>query len=312
LNPDFFTFGDVTFSAWRVALILAVVVCFAIGTWETRSQWPRGMGLWHVWRVALFFTAGGLIGARVLYVLLNWDAFLEFPYLLILPQLGAMSFHGGMAGAILFLYIWCRLNEINILYAIDLIAPYWALGYAIVRAFGCFMIGCCYGKVTDVSWAVTMVRVDDLPRHPVQLYAAGGAVIGMLIILYIREFSRFQGVATFSTIGLYGILRFVVEFFREEPVFWRGLTLAQIPSILMVVAAGLIIVWLYYGKKEKVDFNVCLFNGVQEEKGLVEEDSNISLVKETSKEDKRSQKQKRLSRKKRKKKRRKAVGGKKK
>jgi len=244
LNPDLFTFGDATVSAYRVAILIAFALGLSIGTWDA---WRQGINPWKALQCGIFSTVGGLVGARALYVILNWSDFMDNPDYIFMLRFAGLSVQGAIAGAIIFALLWCYWQKFYFFQMTDLMAPYWALGYAIVRAVGCNIAGCCYGLVADVPWAVTMVNVDDLPRHPVQLYAAALAVIGMIIIIYLRKRRPFYGMPTVAVIGLYGILRFITEFFREDNVFfiWEWLTAAQFASIIMIIISGLLLHRMY-------------------------------------------------------------------
>ena len=77
--------------------------------------------------------------------------------------------------------------------------------------------------------------VDDLLRHPVQLYAAAGGVLIFLILKLLRMVRPFAGYNLLALAALYGMLRFATEFFRDEPVVWLGLTLAQLFSFLLTI-----------------------------------------------------------------------------
>jgi prolipoprotein diacylglyceryltransferase len=79
--------------------------------------------------------------------------------------------------------------------------------------------------------------VDNLYRHPVQLYAAAGALLIFLLFKILWKRRPFNGVYLLYLPMFYGVLRFTTEFFREEPVLWAGLTLAQLFSLALVLVA---------------------------------------------------------------------------
>ena len=112
----------------------------------------------------------------------------------------------------------------------DLLAPYLALGYALGRV-GCFLNGCCYGKEATVPWALPINMADTVLRHPAQLYAAFGGLIIFTILKLLRPKRPFVGFIMIALFAFYGILRFIVEYFRQVEVVWLGLSTAQLFSL---------------------------------------------------------------------------------
>ncbi len=229
MNPSIFTFGDFSLPAYPTMMVIAFIVGWTVGFFDSGKQ---GFRPWRALEAGIISNFCGVIGARIVYIFLNWDNFMNYPELILLFRFAGLSFFGGILGAFIGIIIWCRWRRESFFKLTDLFAVYWALGYGIVR-IGCFFGGCCYGKISDLPWAVSMVRVDALPRHPVQLYASIGAFIGMVILIMLRRVRPFYGFITFSSFALYGILRFNTEFFREGKVFWMGFTNAQLASVAL-------------------------------------------------------------------------------
>jgi len=249
LNPDLFTIGGITISPYRLAIIIALLVGISLSVLAARKE--EGLKPYLVLEGCIIIGFSGLVGARILFVLLNFHDYMANPKLIFMFRFAGLSFYGSIIGGVLANYFWTRLRRINHLQVADLLAPYFALGYAITRAMGCFVAGCCYGKVADVPWAVAMVRVDDLPRHPVQIYAALGAVIIFFVLKLLHRRPLPEGSIITFFIFLYGALRFATEFFREGEILWLGLTNAQLGSIVAVCGTAIIIIMML---KRKADY----------------------------------------------------------
>ena len=239
MNPDIFTFGDIRLPVYPAFMVIAFITGWTIGYFDAKKQ---GLNPVRALEAGIISNLAGIIGARILYIILEWDNFMANPEYIFLFRLTGLSFIGGLLGAFIGVFIWSHLRRERLYSFTDLFAVYWALGYGIVR-IGCFFGGCCYGKVTDLPWGVVMARVDDLPRHPVQLYATLLAFTGALILLYLRRIRLFEGFITLSAFALYGILRFTTEFFREGEPYWINLSQAQIASLaLFLLSTSLIII----------------------------------------------------------------------
>ena len=144
------------------------------------------------------------------YFSVNWPQIFTLKF-------GWFSAHGALFLSLLAGLLWCRRRKvINCLDLGDLMIPYYMVGYVIVRTLGCFLAGCCYGKVSDLPWAVVMVNVDSQPCHPVQLYAALGGIIIFIILNNITG-SAISGSNILLMFILYGILRLSASF-READV----------------------------------------------------------------------------------------------
>lgn len=121
-------------------------------------------------------------------------------------------------------------------------SPFIALGYAITR-IGCFLNGCCYGHITSAPWGVVFPAIDSYPRHPTQLYASASVLLIFFLLRYLRKFSFFPGFIFVWFLILYGLYRFVVEFFRvSEAVFWV-LSPAQLVALPFIIAGLAVLFW---------------------------------------------------------------------
>jgi len=231
LYPELFTIGNLTVYSYGLMIALGVLIS-ALALY--REAPGEDLNPDHVLEAVIAAVFFGLIGARLLYVFLNWDYFSANPVEILFAQFAGLSFYGGLFLGVFILYLWSSWRKIGFLKLADLMAPYLPLGYAFARV-GCFLNGCCYGRVTDLPWAVPAGMADDLLRHPVQLYAALGAVIIFIILKYLRPKRPFVGFVLLSMFALYGVLRFTTEFFRQEEAAWFGLTAAQNFSLALVL-----------------------------------------------------------------------------
>ncbi len=192
---------------------------------------------------------GGIIVARIFYVF-----FYDFAYYsshliesLFLWQ-GGLSFHGGLVGAVLAVYLFCRHNSISFLEVADVLVIPASLALALGR-LGNLLNGELYGRVSNVPWAVIFTMDPELkPRHPSQIYESLKNV-AIFVILYLFFKTKYllmgakkrKGLLLTFFILLYGSFRFLVEFFRApDPqlgLLWLGLSLGQWLSLIMVFFA---------------------------------------------------------------------------
>jgi phosphatidylglycerol:prolipoprotein diacylglycerol transferase len=198
--------------------------------------------------MALFVIVGAIVGARALFIFLNLDYFRADPLQILMVWRGGLVFYGGLIGGSIAFILTVRLKGLDLWRLADNVAPGLTLGHALGR-LGCFFAGSCYGKPTDVPWAVIFtdprslaVNILGVPVHPVQLYSSV-ALLGLTaVLLRVRSRSVFTGqvIAVYGI--LYGILRFNMEFFRGDPrgfLTISGITLStsQVVSLMVVPIA---------------------------------------------------------------------------
>ncbi len=200
---------------------LMLAISFALGIWvAARRGRAVGMKTEHVYDLSFVILISSLVGVRLTYVLTHLSEFAGEWHRVFLINEGGLTLYGGIIGALLAGWVFCRRRGLDFLASADVMIPSVALGIGITR-IGCFLAGCCYGKPCDLPWAVHFpheapptLRYGDLAVHPSQLYGSlGGFLIFGLLLLWERRSSR-PGETIGRFLILYGIHRFLVDFTR--------------------------------------------------------------------------------------------------
>lgn len=232
------------FNIYSYGFMLAVA--FLIGTLLARSEARRkGFNPDIIFDLVLVVAAGGIIGARLFYVIGHWQQFAETPLLALAIWQPGLVFYGGLLGGAFGVLIFVRVKNLFLWDIADILAPSLALGYAIAR-IGCFLNGCCYGKPSSLPWAVDFF---DVPRHPTQLYSSIYSLVIFGILWYSRKKISTPGILFWSYLGLYAFFRFAIEFLRISQRVVFGLSAAQIISIFVFLMAGIVVFVSYYQRK---------------------------------------------------------------
>lgn len=218
-----------------------------------------------------FIIIGGIVGARVLYVALEWEtqyapgaAGVEFATnaeawknaLLQVAKIneGGLSFHGGILGSMLFGFFYTAARKLNYWRMVDFVAPAVAIGGFFGR-LGCFLNGCCYGIATEnVPGIVVKTLNDGIARHPAQLYEAFGHLLVFGYLAMSEKSVKFPGHLFLRFVVAYSWVRFVVEWFRFgdggsaqiliKSETFGAITVAQSASLL-VILIGSILIWVF-------------------------------------------------------------------
>lgn len=241
LDPVAFWVGPLAVRWYGLMYLFGFVGGYYLVRWLARK---RGFALQgeQLVELACHLALGVVLGGRLGYVV-----FYSLPFYLANPLEvfafwhGGMSFHGGMIGAVLAGWWYVRKQGLPFWPAADCIFAAAPLGLGLGR-LGNFINGELYGRPTDAPWGMVFPGGGPLPRHPSQLYEAflEGAVL-LALLLWLGTRVRTDGVLTWTFIGGYGVMRFLVEFFREPDahigLVW-GLSRGQYLSLAMVAAAA--------------------------------------------------------------------------
>ena len=255
IDPVAISIGPLDIRWYGIMYLLGFLSGFML--LKKRAQQPHSG--WTTEQVSdlIFYGAMGVIlGGRVGYVLFyNFSGFLADPLSLIKVWHGGMSFHGGLLGVMVAVWLFGRHHKKNYWDILDFGAPIVPIGLGLGR-IGNFIGGELVGRVTDVPWGMVFPHIDSLPRHPSQLYQAtleGLALFSILWLFSRKPRPRFAVSGMFAL--FYGIFRFSVEFAREPDVqlgfiAFNWLTMGQLLS-LPLIATGLFLLYLAYGRSPK-------------------------------------------------------------
>ena len=205
--------------------------------------------------LGIYIIISALVGAKLLLFITDFRTYVDSPReFLTLARSGGV-FYGGLILAVSVALWYIRRIGLPLWTTCDVFAPGIALGHVVGR-FGCFFAGCCYGKPTDVAWAITFTDPFaaanvgtplNVPLHPTQLYEAGAeAVILALLLSTESRGRRFPGRTFWLYLFLYAVSRYVIEIFRGDP---RGgpigiFSPAQFISVILAPLAVLMLIYL--------------------------------------------------------------------
>src|SRR5215831_14988326 len=219
-DPVAFHVGPVAVRWYGLMYLLGFVLFVVLGKYRARQNLLTG---WHPRDVddMLFYGVFGVIlGGRLGYVLFYKPLYyLAHPLEVFALWQGGMSFHGGFLGVLIALALFAHRRHKRWLEVTDFVAPLCPLGLAAGR-LGNFINGELWGRPTDLPWGMVFPQVDQVPRHPSQLYEFGleGVLLFVVLWIYARRRRPVGAVSGLFLIG-YGSFRFLVEFAREPDSF---------------------------------------------------------------------------------------------
>jgi len=242
---------------YGLMLFLGFVCCTL---WSARRARQQGLNPDHVTDLAMWIFVGGLVGARVFYVLQKHEQYSSLIEVLYFWK-GGLVYYGGVIGGVVGFLTYVRRRRLSVWRMLDLMAAPVALGLAFGRV-GCTLNGCCFGDYSDLPWAIvfpmqsiawhTQVRLGwigpsahPLALHPTQLYALLNALLLCLLAAAYYPLRRREGETIVLLCLVYPITRFLIEYLRnDEHAFVTSLTVSQNVSVGLFVLGVVLLVML--------------------------------------------------------------------
>lgn len=254
MHPILFRIGGLTVHTYGLFVAMGFLAGMAFAVREARRC---AVDADKVANLFFWIVVAAIIGSRLLYVIIEFQSFRSEPLEIFKIWKGGLVFYGGLILAVIATAFYIRRNQLPMWKTLDILAPSLAIGQVFGR-LGCFFAGCCYGRPTDVPWAVKFTDPESLAPlyvalHPTQLYEAGAVLIIFFILVLVGRAKRFEGQAVWIYLFLYSGARFIIENYRGDHrgTMWGGmLSTSQFISLLLGVTA---LVFFFYFCTRKAD-----------------------------------------------------------
>ena len=222
MYPELFKLGPFTIYTYGVLLAASYLLGLRLAMWRAK-EW--GLDPNRVLDLGIYIIIAALVGAKLLLLIVDFDQFKSPSDLLNLARLGGV-FYGGLLLAVGVAFWYIARHRMPFWTTCDVFAPGIALGHVTGR-LGCLAAGCCYGKPTNVPWAVVFTNPLaaanvgtplGIPLHPTQVYEAGASLIILVVLLATeRRGRRFAGRTFWAYMFLYAVSRYIIEIYRGDP-----------------------------------------------------------------------------------------------
>jgi phosphatidylglycerol---prolipoprotein diacylglyceryl transferase len=246
--------GGVKIFGYGLMLFFAFLGSMNLAAWRARRE---KLDPEVIYDLALWVFVGGLVGARLFYVIQYWGVRIHSVWDVFKVWEGGIVLYGSIMGGAAAFFLYRALRPFPLRPMLDVIAPSLALGIALGR-LGCFLNGCCYGAPTSLPWACQfhdppVTGPLTPPSHPTQIDAslASLVIFGLLMGVFRRQ--RVTGQVLWSYLLLYAVYRFAIEFLRKgatAEVMGALLTGAQWASVTTALVAGAALIHLSRRPKE--------------------------------------------------------------
>ena len=204
----------------------------------------------YVLDLAIFAIPIGLLGARLYYVIFNWEYYSQNISQILNFRGGGMAIHGALIGGILTGYVFTKIRKIDFLKMADAVILGMPLAQSIGR-WGNFINQEAHGGPTDLPWGI---MVDGVKVHPTFLYESVWDLAIFIFLLVFRKKKKYEGQVIVYYIILYSLGRFFIEGLRTDSLMIGSLKMAQVISLVGII--GGIISHIYLIKKNRLNDNI--------------------------------------------------------
>lgn len=249
MRPVLFQVGSIEVPAFFFMIMIAAL---AATFTATRFAKKEGLSEVAVLDMAIIAVLASILGSRIFHILVEApDYYWEDPIRVFYFWQGGFVSLGAFIGTALGWLFYFKYKKLNALRYLDIGCLVGPIIIFFVRV-GCLLTGCCYGKPTDLPFAITFndpastayYYHPNVPLHPTQIYNMINAVIMFGVLYFVYKHRKFYGQIIAAFLMYYGISRFIIEFFRgdeDRGVYFGGAVSTGQIVVALAFFAGLII-----------------------------------------------------------------------
>lgn len=244
MHNEILKIGPLTIYGYGLMIAIGIVAAYLLGVYRAKKAKldPNPIST-----IVVLAVVGGMVGARVLYLITIFREVLANPSL-IWDVSNGFVVYGGIIAGILTIIAYCRIKKISFLAYFDLLMPSVALAQGFGR-LGCFLAGCCYGRETNSVIGIVFHNSSYAPNGvrliPTQLLSSGLNFLHCLLLVWVARHKKGDGQVGACYLIFYSIGRFILEFFRGD--LERGavgsLSTSQFISLFICVAGIALLIW---------------------------------------------------------------------
>jgi len=236
INPTLLKLGPFEIRYYGIIYVLGFILAFFFINYLAKEKELK-LTKDDIWDLLFYIIIGTVVGARLLEILIyNPAYYFTNPLEMLAIWHGGLSFHGGLIGAVIAAYIYCREKKIQFYDLADIAVIPLAFALFLGR-IGNFLNGELVGRITNLPWCVKFKNYNGC-RHPSQLYESFKNLFIFFSLWFLKNKKLKKGILFWSFILMYSTLRFFIEFVRapdEQIGFILGLTMGQWLNIIMFI-----------------------------------------------------------------------------
>lgn len=270
VDPVAFSIGSFNVYWYGIIIAAAMILCGFIAVKQCKANKFSEELVYDILLVSL---PSAIVGARLYYVLCEWDYYSKDLSLIFDTRAGGLAVYGGILGAFLGTFIMTRIRKIPFSACVDYCVVYIPLGQAIGR-WGNFFNQEAFGTTTTLPWAMTSDRISrylsancpgldpSMPVHPTFLYESLCTLALFFILMAVRSYSthRYETLSVYMIV--YGIVRFFLEGLRTDSLYLgsTGIRTSQLLSMILVIGGLVLILFSHLKDWKRLDLPANAFS----------------------------------------------------
>ena len=294
-------FGDFSIAWYGIIIVFGMMLAIIFGMKQMKKF---GVSSDRAFDAILGGIIGGLIGARLYFVFMNWDDYKKEPLQILNIRQGGLAIYGGIIGALLVGIIICRIRKVKLLPLFDIVGMGFLIGQGIGR-WGNFCNQEAFGCNTDLPWGMTGGKIQAWIRaqhslgnlgdvsadklvHPCFLYESIWCLIGFLVIFLISKHRKYDGQLFLLYVFWYGVGRAFIEGLRTDSLMAGNIRVSQMLAIVSAIAAFILLI-VAGSKVKRLGPDYVFYKDTDESKEFIrmeEENEEKSKKKKTDKTEK--------------------------
>lgn len=255
MNPVIFSIGSFSIRWYSVLILVGIIVAILLAEKEAKKfKFEKDF----IFDLAFWIIVFGIIGARLYYVIFNFDYYKGNFFDIFKIWNGGLAIHGGIIAGLITLLIYCKIKGVKPLRVTDIAVPSLILAQAIGR-WGNFFNGEAHGPVTTLAnlkdlfipqFIIDGMNIGGVCYHPTFLYESIWCVLGFLVLIIVRKFYKSLKCGQLTCVYLiwYGIGRLFIESLRTDSLMLGSIKVAQLISTIMIVVGVLFFFYLCFKK----------------------------------------------------------------
>jgi phosphatidylglycerol---prolipoprotein diacylglyceryl transferase len=252
--PRIYITNSYTINVYSLTYVIAITIALIVSYIEVkRYRLPL-----NLFPAGAFWTVlSGMIGNKIFFIIFfSWDIFVHHPWRTLTDGNGGM-YYGAEIGGGIGLLLFAMAKKISAWKVVDVAGMALMISHGLGR-IGCYLAGCCYGTETNSVFGVTFPGMRH-PVHPTQLYETVPLLIAFTVFWFLRKKIKIPGIIYFCYVLFYSIIRFIIEYYRDDAYKYGILNLSPsqyIALIMALIAVVLLTVRIKSGKTAAVDEDI--------------------------------------------------------
>ncbi len=258
MNPEIFHIGMFSIRWYSVLILIGIIVGYLLAIKEAKKF---NISKDTIFDLAFWVIIIGIIGARLYYVLFNFNLYRYDPLSIFAVWEGGLAIHGGIIFGLLTLVIYCKIKKLSILKMMDIAVPSLIIAQAIGR-WGNFFNSEAHGFATTLEnlqslhipkFIIEGMKIHGVYYHPTFFYESIWCILGFIILLLVRKYYRYLKTGQLSCIYLmwYGVGRYFIESLRTDSLMFYNFRVAQLVSIVTFIIGLIFFIYLCFNRLKK-------------------------------------------------------------